>query len=102
MSPESNVGLSVKVWCPESVLCTATASPTAMDSDDGRGLDPADRGRRRRGSVGLDLLGRLVAGQGGRLSVDGPAEGGAQLVVRLPVPPVQTTVVAQEPTGVPR
>lgn len=52
--------------------------------DDGRGLDQEYGGTRRRGSVGLDLLGQLVAAHGGRLTVaNGPA-GGVELVVLLP------------------
>ena len=71
--------------------------------DDGRGLTGDDRSARRRGSVGLDLLGGLVSGQGGSLTVDGPAEGGAQLVVRLPVPPpVPAPVDVEQPVVAPR
>jgi signal transduction histidine kinase len=73
--------------------------------DDGRGLPGGERSARRRGSVGLDLLGGLVSGQGGSLTVDGPAEGGAQLVVRLPVPPAvppPAPLGVQQPTAAPR
>jgi signal transduction histidine kinase len=52
--------------------------------DDGRGLAEASRDARRRGSVGLDLLGRLVAAQGGRLTADDVPGGGTELVVVLP------------------
>ena len=61
--------------------------------DDGRGIDSTDTPRRR-GSVGLDLLSSLVAGQGGRLTVDGPPGGGTQLMVRLPAPAQREAVPA--------
>jgi signal transduction histidine kinase len=70
--------------------------------DDGRGIDANDGGARRRGSVGLDLLSNLVAGQGGRLSLDGPAGGGTQLSVRLPVPAATVAPERVEPTVAPR
>jgi two-component system, NarL family, sensor kinase len=55
--------------------------------DNGRGLTGAHETARRRGSVGLDLLGQLVDGHGGRLTVGDVEDGGAQLVVVLPVGP---------------
>ena len=54
--------------------------------DDGRGIDRADRSARRRGSVGLDLLGNLISAHGGSLEVQGKAGEGTELVVRLPSP----------------
>ena len=56
-------------------------------ADDGRGVAPDDRSSRRRGSVGLDLLGGLVAGHGGTLQVDPRPDGGTELVLRVPVTP---------------
>jgi signal transduction histidine kinase len=53
--------------------------------DNGRGLSGARQTARRRGSVGLDLLGQLVDSHGGRLTVRDVEEGGTQLVVVLPV-----------------
>jgi signal transduction histidine kinase len=72
--------------------------------DDGRGIDRGDRTARRRGSVGLDLLGSLVTGHGGRLTVDGPPGGGTQLAVRLPAPGGDGVLLAgpallSQPTG---
>jgi two-component system, NarL family, sensor kinase len=52
--------------------------------DDGRGMADDSRDARRRGSVGLELLGQLVATHGGRLTVGNIAGGGAELVVVLP------------------
>jgi signal transduction histidine kinase len=52
--------------------------------DDGRGLAEDHRDARRRGSVGLELLGQLVASHGGRLTVGNAQGGGVQLVVVLP------------------
>jgi signal transduction histidine kinase len=52
--------------------------------DDGRGLDERYEEARRRGSVGLDLLGQLVAAHGGRLTVGNAVAGGVELVVALP------------------
>jgi signal transduction histidine kinase len=52
--------------------------------DDGRGLDERYEAARRRGSVGLDLLGQLVAAHGGRLTVGNAPAGGVELVVVLP------------------
>lgn len=54
--------------------------------DDGRGIDRADRSARRRGSVGLDLLGNLISAHGGSLVVEGAPREGTELVVRLPMP----------------
>jgi signal transduction histidine kinase len=64
--------------------------------DDGRGRAETSRDARRRGSVGLDLLGRLVAAQGGRLAVDDVPGGGTELVVVLPAdqPAAGTPAVA--------
>jgi signal transduction histidine kinase len=63
--------------------------------DDGRGIDRADRSARRRGSVGLDLLTSLVAGQGGRLEIDSVPGQGTELVVALPTTaPVPATTGA--------
>ena len=53
--------------------------------DNGRGLAGAHESARRRGSVGLDLLGQLIDSHGGRLTVGDVEDGGAQLVVVLPV-----------------
>jgi signal transduction histidine kinase len=53
--------------------------------DDGRGLGDTRSDARRRGSVGLDLLARLVTAQGGRLTVRDVEGGGTELVVVLPV-----------------
>ena len=52
--------------------------------DDGRGLDGRHQEARRRGSVGLDLLGQLVAAHGGRLTVGNADGGGTELLVLLP------------------
>jgi signal transduction histidine kinase len=56
--------------------------------DDGRGLSAGRDAARRRGSVGLELLGQLVAAQGGALAVQGADGGGVALVVVLPMGPV--------------
>jgi two-component system, NarL family, sensor kinase len=67
--------------------------------DNGRGLTGAQETARRRGSVGLDLLGQLVDAHGGRLTVGDVEDGGTQLVVVLPVgvrpadEPVESTPV---------
>ncbi|MCW2570216.1 MAG: hypothetical protein JWO88_274 [Frankiales bacterium] len=53
--------------------------------DDGRGFDPDTQAARRRGSVGLELLGGLVASSGGLLLLDAAPGRGAELTVRLPV-----------------
>ncbi|MDT7571598.1 MAG: hypothetical protein QOE05_1772 [Actinomycetota bacterium] len=53
-------------------------------ADDGRGIDPAATGSRRRGSVGLELLRALVADSDGTLVVGPAAGGGTTLVMELP------------------
>jgi signal transduction histidine kinase len=53
-------------------------------ADDGRGMDPAAVGARRRGSVGLELLRALVAEHDGTLVVGPAAGGGTTLVMELP------------------
>jgi signal transduction histidine kinase len=68
--------------------------------DDGRGLADAGESSRRRGSVGLDLLGRLVAAQGGRLTVDDVDGGGAELVVVLPAPGTEPVLGRPNPVAV--
>jgi signal transduction histidine kinase len=55
--------------------------------DNGRGLAATRRDARRRGSVGLDLLGQLVQGHGGRLTVTDLDGAGVELAVVLPSPP---------------
>ena len=60
--------------------------------DDGRGLAEGHDQARRRGSVGLELLGQLVTAQGGTVAVRDADGGGAELVVVLP-----TAAPAQEP-----
>jgi signal transduction histidine kinase len=67
--------------------------------DDGSGLAEDHRDARRRGSVGLELLGQLVASHGGRLTVADAEGGGVELVVVLPAgssaaPPDQPSPVA--------
>ena len=53
--------------------------------DDGQGFDVAQSPPRA--SVGLQLLGQLVAGQGGTMTIDGGRNGqGTCLIVRLPLP----------------
>jgi two-component system NarL family sensor kinase len=52
--------------------------------DDGRGLAPGHDEARRRGSVGLELLGQLVGAQGGALVVRDADGRGTELVVVLP------------------
>ena len=52
--------------------------------DDGKGLPQDGTAARRSGSVGLELLGRLVAAQGGSLHVATAPEGGTELTVRIP------------------
>lgn len=54
-------------------------------TDDGRGFDPTTVDARRRGSVGLELLGSLVTAHGGTLSVDAAPGRGTDLLVRLPL-----------------
>ncbi len=54
-------------------------------ADDGRGFQIDDSAVRRRGSVGLELLGALVHAQGGTLTVDGEPGRGTELLLRLPV-----------------
>jgi signal transduction histidine kinase len=69
--------------------------------DNGRGLAGGHESARRRGSVGLDLLGQLVASHGGRLTVgDVEDGGGAQLVVVLPVASAPTPEPAEPPSPV--
>jgi signal transduction histidine kinase len=58
--------------------------------DDGRGLVGGPADARRRGSVGLELLGQLVGAQGGVLSVRDAQGGGAELVVVLPTAAQET------------
>ncbi|MCU1673074.1 MAG: hypothetical protein JWN77_1187, partial [Frankiales bacterium] len=53
--------------------------------DDGRGLPKQSGPARRRGSVGLELLGRLVSSQGGTLQLRDADGGGAELRLNLPV-----------------
>jgi signal transduction histidine kinase len=53
--------------------------------DDGRGFDPDTQAARRRGSVGLELLGGLVASSGGLLLLDAAPSRGTELTVRLPL-----------------
>jgi signal transduction histidine kinase len=60
--------------------------------DDGRGMAPDSRDARRRGSVGLELLGQLVASHGGRLTVGDADGGGVELVVVLPAGPTPPEV----------
>jgi signal transduction histidine kinase len=67
--------------------------------DNGRGLADPDTARRR-GSVGLDLLGQLVAAHGGRLSVGDVEDGGTQLVVVLPAGPRPVPEPAESPSPV--
>jgi signal transduction histidine kinase len=55
--------------------------------DNGRGLPTGDVAARRRGSVGLELLGQLVTSQGGTLDVRNADGGGTELRMRLPVTP---------------
>ena len=67
--------------------------------DDGSGLAVDHRDARRRGSVGLELLGQLVASHGGRLTVADAEGGGVELVVVLPAgsstaPPAESPPVA--------
>ncbi len=66
--------------------------------DDGRGIDPADRSARRRGSVGLDLLTNLVTAQGGQLDVESAEGHGTELVVALPVT-APVAVAVSDPMG---
>lgn len=54
-------------------------------ADDGRGFRVDDSAVRRRGSVGLELLGALVHAQGGTVTVDAEPGRGTELVLRLPV-----------------
>jgi two-component system NarL family sensor kinase len=75
--------------------------------DDGRGLADDAHDARRRGSVGLELLGQLVTSHGGRLTVGNVEGGGAELVVVLPAgplpaagpPPPTVPVAAPLPAG---
>jgi two-component system NarL family sensor kinase len=53
-------------------------------SDDGRGIDLAAAGARRRGSVGLELLRALVAEHDGTLTVGPASAGGTTLMMELP------------------
>jgi signal transduction histidine kinase len=52
--------------------------------DDGRGMDPASTGSRRRGSVGIELLRALVAEHDGTLVVGPGSDGGTTLMMELP------------------
>jgi two-component system sensor histidine kinase UhpB len=52
--------------------------------DDGRGMDPAATGSRRRGSVGIELLRALVAEHDGTLVVGPGSDGGTTLMMELP------------------
>jgi two-component system NarL family sensor kinase len=54
--------------------------------DDGRGLENRHDSARRRGSVGLELLGQLVHTHGGHLDVHDGDDEGTELVLTLPVP----------------
>ena len=53
--------------------------------DNGRGMDEGPGTARRRGSVGLELLGQLVTAHGGSLSAGSSDGGGTELLVTLPV-----------------
>jgi two-component system NarL family sensor kinase len=53
--------------------------------DDGRGFDVGGTAARRRGSVGLDLLGQLVTWHGGTLTIEASPGQGAELVLRAPL-----------------
>jgi len=53
--------------------------------DDGRGFEPGGTAARGRGSVGLELLGGLVASHGGTLTVDASPGEGTELVLRVPL-----------------
>ena len=52
-------------------------------SDDGQGYDPRARSRRT-GSVGLELLARLVAAQGGQLEVTSVPGAGVEVLLTVP------------------
>lgn len=73
---------------------TATTITTRRDGvdllltvrDNGKGLPDGGTTARRSGSVGLELLGQLLAAQGGTLHVGAVRGGGTELTVRLPVP----------------
>lgn len=71
--------------------------------DDGTGFDPEDKGARRRGSVGLELLTALVAAHGGTLAVEPGLDRGTVLRLVLPVdaasrqPPPGPTVPGTQP-----
>jgi signal transduction histidine kinase len=69
--------LSLALRGPHEVVLTVR--------DDGRGLRQGHDAARRRGSVGLELLGQLVAAQGGELSVTTADTGGTELVLTLPL-----------------
>jgi signal transduction histidine kinase len=70
---------------------------TLTVSDDGRGLGPGRDEARRRGSVGLELLGQLVQAHGGRLDVAEGESGGVEMVVVLPAPAEPPPATADEP-----
>lgn len=59
--------------------------------DDGVGIPTGGDAARRRGSVGLELLGQLVSAQGGSLQVRPRSPVGTELVVQLPVTPYDGT-----------
>ncbi|ROP27237.1 sensor histidine kinase [Pseudokineococcus lusitanus] len=55
-------------------------------TDDGAGYDPGAVAPRRRGSVGLELLGSLALQQDGRLTTRSSPGRGTTVALRLPVP----------------
>lgn len=65
-------------------------------TDDGRGLMPSQRDARRRGSVGLDLLGSLVAAHGGSVTVEARAPRGTLFTMTLPVSAVPSPLPQPE------
>jgi two-component system, NarL family, sensor kinase len=67
--------------------------------DDGGGLGIGQQEARRRGSVGLDLLGQLVEANGGRLTVADADGGGVEMIVVLPAAPVPASAEAEKPLG---
>jgi two-component system, NarL family, sensor kinase len=74
-------------------------SLTLTVRDDGRGLGPGRDEARRRGSVGLELLDRLVQAHGGRLDVADGDGGGVQMVVVLPAAAAPRPAPADGPVG---
>jgi signal transduction histidine kinase len=74
--------------------------------DNGRGLGSGPQDARRRGSVGLELLGQLVVGHGGRLTVADAEEGGVLMTVALPADAVADADLpvagTAAPAGAPR